>query len=459
MKEIKCQNCGAAFLISPESPLQRCAYCGSTYLLSGEENEVLKTAAARIRIAAGSQPKNIDELFRFWLKKGYSRPWHIVQKIQELEKRFIYAPLYVVEAYLESYWDGKYAVQKYRRVDKSRWESSSKGGWRVVHYQEDEPYYEWYRKDGKHSGYYAVSEPASPHLEYYRQSAVNLDSFKPIDLNDFLALTRFIEKPNISAEDAVSKATKSIYNLENIACRSMIDHLLYWEVTKEEKDFFLGYVPVVAFSYKYKNKTFQALYDCNLNRFLGQKPKSIFKILIPVGILLLIIAIAINVVAYYAPQSCRLWKAHIEQVAKTGGGLVVSKDGVKMRTSPNPSSEKNLITILACGTELKILSRQGDWVEVETLNGKKGWCRAELGNMILVQTIPKSVKVISKSGLSVYDTPGKKGAILGKIPCDSECKVLDRMLHWYKLKSPNRLFGWVCGIDEDSGKKYLEEIY
>jgi len=460
MKELQCKNCGASFIKDTSNPIQKCPYCGSVYFLE-EEIKIFKDEEIKfLKIEKGEEPSNILEIFNNWLCKGIFRPRNIKNKITIKSKNFIYAPVYVFNIYLESYWDGEYSVTKYRRVNKTRSERQLNGSYKTVYYEEDEPYKEWYRHNGKHSGYYIEYVFISNKInEFKKKIKLEISRFKDINFEDIFKYSSYFEVPNMTFEEAEMIAYKESLIKEKLSCASLTERLIYWDITSSDINYFLGFIPITLIEYKYKDKYYKAIFDCYSKLFIGKKPLSCIKILITI---LLIIILTVGVIYISKPYISNLFKEkETEEVIETkiGIGHVIYDEGVPLREEPDTKSNKVVDELILPGIELTVIDRQGDWIKVKTSNGDVGWCRAELGNEILVETIPLYIEIINEDGLTLKEDHNYNSNKIEILLYGNKYESLDRYKNWYKIKTPDGKVGWISGIGGNTGTKYIKEIY
>ena len=146
-----------------------------------------------------------------------------------------------------------------------------------------------------------------------------------------------------------------------------------------------------------------------------------------------------------------------------GGSQTYPATGVVTATSLNIRSgarvDRELITKVAKGTKLNVLSKLNDWYKVRLASGTVGWASASYiqisststgsssGSTTTNKAFPRAAKVTATS-LNVRAGARTDRALVATIKKGTQVTLLDQLGDWYKLRLSNGKVGWAV-------KKYL----
>lgn len=125
------------------------------------------------------------------------------------------------------------------------------------------------------------------------------------------------------------------------------------------------------------------------------------------------------------------------------------KYGVNFRKGPSIDDE--IIEVFKTGKDLKILSQKGNWYEVETKDGNKGWCFGDyLDVSEKFQSFEDNTNGTYKYNANVRKGPSTSYDIITTLKTDEKVKVLSSENGWYKLECPDGQIGWTYGDHIDT---------
>ncbi len=136
--------------------------------------------------------------------------------------------------------------------------------------------------------------------------------------------------------------------------------------------------------------------------------------------------------------------------AKVG---TVAEDNLNLRDGPGT----NFIGMskLNAGTTLDLLARYGDWLQVQTDNGRIGWVldqhlNLQPGVLDRVETVtsipdanPKLVGSVSQPNVNLRGGPNTAYDKLGSLGAGTQLDLLGRYDDWYKVRASNGATGWI----------------
>ena len=119
--------------------------------------------------------------------------------------------------------------------------------------------------------------------------------------------------------------------------------------------------------------------------------------------------------------------------------LSVSSDSVNLRSGPGTNFQ--IKWEYGKGFPLQVISKKGDWIEVEDFENDKGWIYKPLlsaeGHMIVKVNRNKNKKINIRSG------PGTKYKIVGKAYYGVVFQTLEQRDGWAKVQHETGLVGWI----------------
>jgi len=113
----------------------------------------------------------------------------------------------------------------------------------------------------------------------------------------------------------------------------------------------------------------------------------------------------------------------------------VSKDNVNVRTGPNTQSP--VYMELFAGYPLKVLKKDGDWLQISDFEGDTGWIHKSLvgNNNTVIITASKSVNMRAE--------PNTNSAVVADVERGVIMTKLEENGKWLKLKHSSGTIGWI----------------
>lgn len=113
----------------------------------------------------------------------------------------------------------------------------------------------------------------------------------------------------------------------------------------------------------------------------------------------------------------------------------VSSREVNMRTGPGTQHPASWI--VGRGYPLKVIGRQGNWLQVSDFENDRGWVYRPLTG-----GTPNHIVKVSVANLR--SQPTTNGRILGKLSYGDVVRTLERRDSWVKVQRESGLRGWVA---------------
>ncbi|MEQ6375810.1 N-acetylmuramoyl-L-alanine amidase [Bacillaceae bacterium S4-13-58] len=121
--------------------------------------------------------------------------------------------------------------------------------------------------------------------------------------------------------------------------------------------------------------------------------------------------------------------------------VVIQVDVLNVRSGPGLNFET--IQQVNHSEQFKVLSSEGEWVEIELKNGNTGWVLKEL---VAVKTMNQSARYLSPTadGLRVRSEPSTNAPVIGSLNTGSTYEFISQRGDWYEIIY-NSTKGWVHG--------------
>ena len=113
----------------------------------------------------------------------------------------------------------------------------------------------------------------------------------------------------------------------------------------------------------------------------------------------------------------------------------VTKDNVNVRTAPNTQSQ--VYMELFAGYPLKVLKKDGDWLQISDFEGDTGWIHQSLvgKNNTVIINASKSVNMRAE--------PNTNSAVVADVERGVIMTKLEENGKWLKLKHSSGTIGWI----------------
>lgn len=139
---------------------------------------------------------------------------------------------------------------------------------------------------------------------------------------------------------------------------------------------------------------------------------------------------------------------------------VTASSGLYMRSGPSKSSAS--IQVLAPGTTVYVISRSGNWVQIQLSDGTKGWVNAKyisgtassttvsIGNPTAPARSARPATpgkrpyiTVKATGLNVRSAPSTSATVVASAYKGQKLTILGYSNGWYKVRMPDGTIGWV----------------
>ncbi|TFD92384.1 SH3 domain-containing protein [Jeotgalibacillus sp. R-1-5s-1] len=124
----------------------------------------------------------------------------------------------------------------------------------------------------------------------------------------------------------------------------------------------------------------------------------------------------------------------------------VTTDQLRVRSTP--SEEGEILTVLAAGEALQIVSEEGDWFEIKTSDGTEGWVFSayidvqDAGEAESDHSTDGAYGTILVDRLNVRSDASAEGAVIGTLNSGDQVNVLDEQYGWLEVETAS-IKGWV----------------
>lgn len=279
---MECQGCGASMEVGGNETAAKCPYCGSSYVLSQKQEDVLTPDGV---IPFQLDKNAVTEKFRNWIKGRWLAPSSLKNLYQHGGFTGIYVPYWTFDADCDCPYDaegGKERKEHYKDKDGN---------------DQVKTVVDWYPTHGHlHHFFDDVQTPAST-----RFSGGMLSGLEPYDFNKLVSYDSGyisgylsenysidLQKGNMNAKIKMQSTLDSMAHSEVLRkydqCRNVRLHPRY---SKETYKYAL--VPVYSTSYRFNDKTYAVVINGQTGVVHGEYPRSPFKI--AMIIILIILAI------------------------------------------------------------------------------------------------------------------------------------------------------------------------
>ncbi|HLT25261.1 MAG TPA: SH3 domain-containing protein [Zeimonas sp.] len=113
----------------------------------------------------------------------------------------------------------------------------------------------------------------------------------------------------------------------------------------------------------------------------------------------------------------------------------VDRPEINMRSGPGTNHES--VWLLSRGYPLRVIGRQGDWLQVQDFENDKGWVYRPL-------TASKPHYVVKSKVVNIRKGPGTNTRVIGKANYGDVLRTLANKGDWAKIRDADGLVGWVA---------------
>lgn len=108
-----------------------------------------------------------------------------------------------------------------------------------------------------------------------------------------------------------------------------------------------------------------------------------------------------------------------------------------------PSLDAPILGKLMQGTKAALLKQEKDWIEIELVNGKKGWVAGWLVKKTS-GSIERKITILTE-GTNLRESPSQNGKVIGKGKKGESYSVIDRSGDWYQIRIAGGKSAYVAG--------------
>ncbi|AIE60857.1 SH3 domain-containing protein [Bacillus methanolicus] len=133
--------------------------------------------------------------------------------------------------------------------------------------------------------------------------------------------------------------------------------------------------------------------------------------------------------------------------ASTSSSITISDDNINIREGPGLSYKA--IARVHKGNTYPLLKEQGDWIEIDLLNGQKGWvakwlvAKNQSASSSAGESIQKNNGTATTDGLRVRKGPGAGFQVIGSLNKGQAVAILESNENWLKVQTAFGQ-GWVA---------------
>lgn len=283
LKSIKCQNCGANILVDKYAIVNKCSYCGSSALSSGENKAGMLPDAV---LPFQFDEKKAKEYFYENISKKMFVPNVVKKQTNELNISSRYISAYLFMGSLDAHYDGI--------VETTEHEENSKGETKTV-------------VERKH-----VHGTILHKFDYTIEASTNctqweFESITPYNMSKLVPYSpdylyghsaeysdKTLDEANVELEKIMRRDINETILRVNGADR-IVKMNINFDYKKKEIKYCL--IPAYIFNYDYKKRNYKTLMNGQTGKLGGEIPKSALKITLFVLSILSIVAIIAIIIA------------------------------------------------------------------------------------------------------------------------------------------------------------------
>ncbi|MCS7291592.1 MAG: hypothetical protein RMI89_01270 [Gloeomargarita sp. SKYBB_i_bin120] len=298
-QEIQCPSCGAVTTFDPTRVADRCAFCGTHLNVQPKSASPVVAPQAVIPFAVARQPM-FQRLLQ-WLGKNWFAP-NDLKKLAEPESiQGIYLPFWTFDSQTRTFYRGErgeyyYTTERYQ---------DSEGNWQTREVRHTR----WYRTSGWVERFFddvlvaATQSVPVQRLERLLELGYSASALKPYD-DRYLAGYQ-VERYQVTPVQAWERAKEKMDRvIESDICSDIgrdEQRILEKRTSYDAITFKHILLPVWLFSYRYRGRTYQVM-GCGITgRIFGDRPISVWKVLL--AILGALLALGIGIWAVQMAES------------------------------------------------------------------------------------------------------------------------------------------------------------
>jgi DNA-directed RNA polymerase subunit RPC12/RpoP len=291
-KKFRCQNCSAEITVDPGQRSFTCPFCASTYVVELPPSQSDRQPPEFV-IGFAVSPQAAVEKFQAWLRQnGWFRPSDLrAAQIQD-KMRGVYLPFWSFSMLAESRWSSQIGEYWYRTETYTVIEN----GKTVTHTRQVRET-EWWNLSGLHhnyySGYLVSGSKGLPQVFAERIKPFRLEALKryqPYFLAGWLS-----EEYSIAKDAALELCKQEFYRWEQQSVAGFLPGdtqsgtVVETQFSHVSSDLIL--LPVYLLTYRYRDKPYRFLINGQTGKMTGDKPLSMRRIAVAIGLVILLLFI------------------------------------------------------------------------------------------------------------------------------------------------------------------------
>ncbi|MBO5713610.1 MAG: TFIIB-type zinc ribbon-containing protein [Clostridia bacterium] len=264
----RCENCGAVVVMPSTQVATLCPYCSTAHVVKSIDSCGLKPNAIYPFTIGKTQAESFAKA---WAKKRFFAPRKFKKELNADKLQGVYEPAFTYDTKTYSTYHGVIGIRRSRTVGSGK-------NRRVV------TYIDWHTISGTYS--YSFDDVTVTASETNTQQAMN--KLMPYDINDIKVydktyLSGFMAHKTSKTVNEGWETAKSIIddNLRKLILSNYHYHVVqYLNVNTVHEGVTYKYVllPTYAFTYPYKNKSYQLFVNGNTGKVAGKTPVSPWKV-------------------------------------------------------------------------------------------------------------------------------------------------------------------------------------
>ena len=300
-KYFRCSSCGSEMSADPDQRSYVCPFCDSTYVAEFSR-EVSDRQRPEFVIGFALTREQAQEKFRQWIRdNSWIRPGDLVTQAIADKQQGMYLPFWSFSMLGQSTWSASIGEYWYRTETYTTTDAKGNVTTHTRQVQETE----WWPLSGRHhyyySGYLVSASRGLPQQEAQRIMHFNLPALKRYE--PFYLAGWLCEEYSVLRDDALQMSLQEFRRRseQNIAAflpgdthRAVTVDTQFSRISSD-----LCLLPVYILSYRYRNKLYRFLINGQTGKCDGDKPLSWKRILLMVGGVAVLIAIAALLIALF----------------------------------------------------------------------------------------------------------------------------------------------------------------